>query len=86
LVREVTGRGLLVGAALAAPVAARVQQAALDAGLIINNATPERLRLAPPLILTPEQADGAVKTLRMLLDEAGAPGGGAGPRAAGEAR
>jgi acetylornithine aminotransferase len=86
LVAETTGRGLLVGIVLTEPKAAKIQQAALDAGLIINNATPERLRLAPPLILTPEQADGAVKTLRMLLDEAGAPGGGAGPRAAGEAR
>ncbi|TXL63017.1 acetylornithine transaminase [Aeromicrobium terrae] len=70
LVAETTGRGLLVGIVLTEPKAAEIQQAALDAGLIINNATPERLRLAPPLILTPEQADGAVKTLRMLLDEA----------------
>lgn len=69
LVAETTGRGLLVGIVLTEPKAAEVQQAALDAGLIINNATPERLRLAPPLILTPEQADAAVKTLRMLLDE-----------------
>jgi acetylornithine aminotransferase len=84
LVAETTGRGLLVGIVLTEPKAAEIQQAALDAGLIVNNPTPERLRLAPPLILTPEQADGAVKMLRMLLDEAGAPGGGAGPGAAGE--
>jgi acetylornithine aminotransferase len=84
LVAETTGRGLLVGIVLTEPKSAEIQQAALDAGLIINNATAERLRLAPPLILTPEQADRAVKMLRMLLDEAGAPGGGAGPRAAGE--
>jgi acetylornithine aminotransferase len=51
-----------------------VQKAALDAGLILNNPAPDRLRLAPPLILTAEQAEGAVKTLRTLLDEADAKG------------
>ena len=75
LVAGTSGRGLLIGIALTHPVSAGVQKAALDAGLIINNPTPDRLRLAPPLILTPDQADGAVKTLRMLLDEAEAGAG-----------
>ena len=70
LVDGTTGRGLLVGIVLTRPVSADIQKAALDAGLIINNPTPDRLRLAPPLILTADQADDAVKTLRMLLDEA----------------
>ncbi len=69
LVAETTGRGLLVGIVLTQPVTADVQKAALAAGLIINNATPTRLRLAPPLILTPEQAEGAVAVLRTILDE-----------------
>jgi len=68
LVADTTGRGLLVGIVLTAPVAADVQKAALDAGLIINNATPDRVRLAPPLILTVEQAADAVTTLRSILD------------------
>ena len=70
LVAGTTGRGLLVGTVLTRPVSADVQKAALDAGLIVNNPTPDRLRLAPPLILTADQAEGAVKTLRTLLDEA----------------
>ncbi len=70
LVVGTTGRGLLIGIVLAQPVSADVQRAALDAGLIVNNPTPDRLRLAPALILTGEQADDAVKTLRSLLDEA----------------
>ncbi len=74
LVAGTTGRGLIVGIVLTRPVSADVQKAALDAGLIINNPTPDRLRLAPPLILTAEQAEGAVKTIRMLLDEAEAGG------------
>ena len=77
LVESTTGRGLLIGVVLTREVSADVQKAALDAGLIINNPTPNRLRLAPPLILTTDQADGAVKTLRMLLDEAGLDGTGA---------
>jgi acetylornithine aminotransferase len=69
LVAATTGRGLLVGVVLTRPVSADVQKAALEAGLILNNPTPDRLRLAPPLILTADQAEGAVKTLRTLLDE-----------------
>jgi len=69
LVAETTGRGLLVGVVLTEPVTAEVQKAALAAGIILNNATPTRLRLAPPLILTPEQAEGAVAVLRTILDE-----------------
>jgi acetylornithine aminotransferase len=70
LVVATTGRGLLIGIVLSRPVSADVQKAALDAGLIINNPTPDRLRLAPALILSADQADDAVKTLRSLLDEA----------------
>jgi acetylornithine aminotransferase len=70
LVAETTGRGLLVGIVLTEPVAQQVATAALDAGLVVNAATPERLRLAPPLVLTAEQAAGAAKTLASLLTEA----------------
>ena len=75
LVCDVTGRGLLIGIVLKHDVAAALQRSALDAGLIINNPTPNRIRLAPPLILSAEEADSAVKTLLMLLDEAAAEGG-----------
>lgn len=69
LVREVTGRGLLLGVVLEEPVAALVQKAALDAGLILNAPTPDRLRLAPPLILSADDAGAAVTTLTTILDE-----------------
>jgi acetylornithine aminotransferase len=69
LVLDTTGRGLLIGIVLREAVAADVQKAALGAGLIINNPTPDRLRLAPPLILTAEQATSAVATLGRLFDE-----------------
>jgi acetylornithine/N-succinyldiaminopimelate aminotransferase len=73
LVQDVTGRGLLVGVVLAEPVAAQVQQAALAAGLIINAPTADRLRLAPPLILTSDDAGAAAATLTTILDEVANP-------------
>jgi acetylornithine/N-succinyldiaminopimelate aminotransferase len=69
LVADVTGRGLLVGVVLHQPLAAEAQKAALAAGLIINNATPDRLRLAPPLVLSEDEAADAVAALRGVLDE-----------------
>jgi len=70
LVTDVTGSGLLIGIVLAQDLSAALQQSALGAGLIINNPTPNRIRLAPPLILSADEAADAVKTLLMLLDEA----------------
>ena len=51
-VTEVRGEGLLIGLDLAADASADVAAAALDAGFIVNNPTPDRIRLAPPLVLT----------------------------------
>ena len=70
LITGVRGRGLLRGVTLAAPVAAQVADAALDAGFIINAPRPDVLRLAPPLIITAEQLDGFVAVLPELLDAA----------------
>ncbi|MCD9198129.1 acetylornithine transaminase [Aeromicrobium wangtongii] len=72
LVADVTGRGLLIGVVLNQPVAAEAQKAALAAGLILNNATPDRLRLAPPLVLSEDEAAAAVAVLRGVLDEVSA--------------
>ena len=56
-VTEVRGAGLLIGLDLAEDKSADVFAAALEAGFIINNPTPSRIRLAPPLVLT--EADAA---------------------------
>ena len=68
-VESVTGRGLLRGVVLSEPRAAEVQKAALDAGLILNAPTPDRLRLAPPLVLSEDEAADAVRTLSTVIDE-----------------
>jgi len=56
LVAGVRGRGLLLAVQLTRPVAADVARAALEAGLVVNAVAPDAIRLAPPLILTAEQA------------------------------
>lgn len=68
LVREVRGAGLLLGIALAEPVAARVQQAAQDAGFLVNAAGAGVVRLAPALTLPQERADALVAALPGILD------------------
>lgn len=65
-VHEVRAAGLLVAVELTAPVAAEVADRALDAGFIVNPVTPSALRLAPPLILTWEQAATFVDFLAAL--------------------
>ena len=62
--------GLLIGIELTEPVAADAwSRAALDAGFIINAATPTTVRLAPPLIVTAEQLGTFVSALPGLLDQ-----------------
>ncbi|QNA93031.1 MULTISPECIES: acetylornithine transaminase [unclassified Microbacterium] len=51
LIEGVRGRGLLVGVALAQPVAGAVVAAAQERGLIVNAANPETVRIAPALTI-----------------------------------
>jgi acetylornithine aminotransferase len=68
-VAEVIGAGLLIGIVLHDRGAIRVAEAALADGFILNPATVERIRLAPPLVLTDEDADAFVKAFPTWLDE-----------------
>ncbi|KAA0941207.1 acetylornithine transaminase [Streptomyces apricus] len=52
LVAQVRGAGLLLGIVLSQDVAPEVQQAAQEAGLLVNAVAPDVIRLAPPLTLT----------------------------------
>jgi acetylornithine/N-succinyldiaminopimelate aminotransferase len=51
-VSAVEGRGLLLGAQLVDDRAAAVVARAQDAGFLLNNTGPDRLRFAPPLTVT----------------------------------
>jgi acetylornithine aminotransferase len=69
-VTDIRQAGLLIGIDLAAPVAAKATAAALARGFIINDCAPDRLRLAPPLVLTAQQAASFVEAWPKILDEA----------------
>jgi acetylornithine aminotransferase len=69
-VTEIRGRGLLIGLDLDAEVAPKVAAAALRHGVILNDCAPHRIRLAPPLVLTAEQARAFLALWPAILDEA----------------
>jgi acetylornithine aminotransferase len=69
-VTEVRGAGLLIGLDLTEALSAEVTAAALEAGFIINNPTPGRIRLAPPLVLSEDEADSFLAAWPALLDTA----------------
>jgi len=66
----VQGEGLLLGIRLSQPLAARAAAAALEAGFIVNAVNPSTLRLAPPLLLTGDQAGSFTDALPSVLDAA----------------
>ena len=68
-VAEVRGEGLFVGLDLTADLSAEVAAAALRAGFIVNNATPRRIRLAPPLVLTEDDVNAFLAAWPAILDE-----------------
>jgi acetylornithine/N-succinyldiaminopimelate aminotransferase len=68
LVAEVRGAGLLIGISLREPVSAAVAKAAQEAGYLINPVAPDTIRLAPPLILSSEQAAAFLAALPAALD------------------
>ncbi len=65
-VREVRGRGLMLGLALNEP-AAPVVSSAREAGLLMVGAGPDVVRLVPPLIVSDAQIDQAVSLLRQSI-------------------
>jgi acetylornithine aminotransferase len=63
LVSHVRGAGLLLGIVLTEPAAPRLTAALRDAGFLVNAAQPDVIRLAPPLIVSAEQADALIAAL-----------------------
>jgi acetylornithine/N-succinyldiaminopimelate aminotransferase len=64
---QVRGAGLLLGIVLPAPVSATVATDLRDAGFLVNPIQPDVIRLAPPLILTADQADAFLAALKEVL-------------------
>lgn len=72
------GKGLMIGLEFVADPHAKTPDPALrdkvvqrcyEKGLLVLGAGPSAMRLAPPLILTPEEADTAVELLGEVLEE-----------------
>jgi acetylornithine aminotransferase len=77
----VRGRGLLIGVdvSLEAP---RVVATAREHGFILNATGPHTLRLAPPLVLTDDQAESFLAAWPGILDDAADAGDPAGEQGA----
>ncbi|GGN17528.1 acetylornithine aminotransferase [Streptomyces fuscichromogenes] len=74
LIDYVRGAGLLLGIVLTEPLAAQVQQAAQEAGFLVNAPAPDVVRLMPPLNLRDAEADALLSALPGILDAASGDG------------
>ncbi|MER7057338.1 MULTISPECIES: acetylornithine transaminase [unclassified Streptomyces] len=70
LVGHVRGAGLLLGIVLTEPLAPRVQQAAQDAGILVNAPAPDVVRLMPALNLGDDVVEAFLGALPGILDQA----------------
>jgi acetylornithine aminotransferase len=67
LLAGVRGSGLWRAIVLTHPKSAQVEAAARDAGFLVNAIQPKAIRLAPPLIITPDEAASFVAALPEIL-------------------
>jgi acetylornithine aminotransferase len=67
-VKDIRGRGLMIGIELAIPCSALMQKA-LDKGLLISVTAESVVRLVPPLIVTAAEVDAMVAILAPLIRE-----------------
>jgi len=68
-VTQVRGRGLLLGIELTTPIAKQVAAAMLDAGVIVNAANDQTVRIAPPLIVTAPQIEKFIVVFKKVMKE-----------------
>ena len=67
-VRDVRGPGLMVAADVDADAPDVARRALLEQHLVINATGPGTLRFVPPLVITPDEIDEALRRLRLVLD------------------
>lgn len=68
-VREVRGRGLLVGVEFKTPIAMTVKHDCLDHKLLITAVSDYTIRIVPPLVLTEADCDRAVAILHTVIKD-----------------
>ena len=69
-VKEVRGRGLMLGVVLEQPVAKRVVKLGLEHGVILNAPADDVIRLTPPLVISDEEIAQAARRLTAAIAEA----------------
>ena len=69
-VAAVHGRGLLRGAEPSEPIGPALVAVALEAGFVLNAPRPSRIRIAPPLIITPADLEPFVRAWPGLVQAA----------------
>ena len=69
-VKEVRGRGLMLGVVLEQPVAKRVVKLGLEHGVILNAPADDVIRLTPPLVISDEEIAQAARRLAAAIAEA----------------
>ena len=69
-VKEVRGRGLMLGVVLEQPVAKRVVKLGLEHGVILNAPADDVIRLTPPLVISDEEIAQAAQRLAAAIAEA----------------
>ena len=62
------GLGLMAAVELAIPMAREVAAEALEQGVLVNDATPNVVRLTPPLVVTDEEIDEGLAVLEKAFD------------------
>ena len=68
-VAEVRGLGLLLGVQLETPKANAVAALALERGVLVNDATPDVVRICPPLVLSEQEAVTGADVVRQAITE-----------------
>ena len=68
-ITEVRGKGLLIGLEMNKDLSGEIVGKALEKGLLINAVRPNMIRFMPPLNVSKDEIDQAVKVIDEILEE-----------------
>ncbi len=68
-ITEVRGMGLLIGLEMNKDLSGEIVGKALEKGLLINAVRPNMIRFMPPLNVSKDEIDQAVKVIDEILEE-----------------
>jgi acetylornithine/N-succinyldiaminopimelate aminotransferase len=66
---EIRGRGLLIGVAVGEGKARRVAEGAFERRVLVNDATPDVVRICPPLNIPQDELDAALDVMEEVIHE-----------------